>query len=382
MNEKSIGMSATRIPALVGSARLSRPHVPYQKVGPTPLPEFDMPYRARVNPHRGRARKNVIAWCAAMGMLAPLPRHPVPLWTAEKLAGFDFAVCSASIDPDSAPESLDLATQWLAWGTFGDDYFPAVFNRDRDFAGAKRFCSRIPAFMPLDCGPTPVPENPFETGLIDLWHRTASPMNGRGRREFRAAVEHMVDSWLWELHNQLQSRIPDPVDYIEMRRRTFGSELTMALTRIGLFREIPAEVLATRTLQEIDASAMDCACLLNDVFSYQKEIEYDGELSNGVLAVQHFLDCGRDEAIPIVNDLMASRRRQFERLATTELPALAADMGLDGDTRAALDAYVSELRDWMAGILTWHRETARYDQREPVRPPKAAALRLGPTTIG
>ncbi|MER6814209.1 germacradienol/geosmin synthase [Spirillospora sp. NPDC000708] len=368
MNEKSIGMSATRVPALVRAARLSRPHVPYQKVGPTPLPEFDMPYQARVNPHRERARKSVIAWCAAMGMLAPLPRHPVPLWTAEKLAGFDFAVCAASIDPDSAPEALDLATQWLAWGTFGDDYFPAVFNRDRDFAGAKRFCSRVPGFMPLDCGPAPVPENPFETGLIDLWHRTASPMNGRGRREFRAAVEHMVGSWLWELHNHLQSRVPDPVDYIEMRRRTFGSELTMALTRIGLLREIPAEVFATRTLQEIDASAMDYACLLNDVFSYQKEIEYEGELNNGVLAVQHFLDCGRDEALPIVNDLMASRRRQFERLATEELPALADDMGLDAGTRAALDAYVAELRDWMAGILKWHRETARYDRREPVSP--------------
>ncbi|WP_433246295.1 terpene synthase family protein [Actinomadura nitritigenes] len=368
MNEKSVGMSATRVPALVRAARLSRPHVPFQKVGPTPLPEFDMPYQARVNPHRERARKSVIAWCAAMGMLAPLPRHPVPLWTAEKLAGFDFAVCAASIDPDSAPEALDLATQWLAWGTFGDDYFPAVFNRDRDFAGAKRFCSRVPGFMPLDCGPTPVPENPFETGLIDLWHRTASPMNGRGRREFRAAVEHMVGSWLWELHNHLQSRVPDPVDYIEMRRRTFGSELTMALTRIGLFREIPAEVFATRTLQEIDASAMDYACLLNDVFSYQKEIEYEGELNNGVLAVQHFLDCGRDDALPIVNDLMASRRRQFERLATEELPALSDDMGLDADTRAALDAYVAELRDWMAGILKWHRETARYDRREPVSP--------------
>ncbi|QKG21832.1 terpene synthase family protein [Actinomadura verrucosospora] len=386
MNEKSLGTSASRIPGLLKSARISRPHVPHQKVGPTPLPEFDMPYEARVNPHRERARRNVIEWCGAMGMFGPLPRHPVPLWTAEKLAGFDFAVCAASLAPDSGAEALDLATQWLAWGTFGDDYFPAVFNRDRDMAGAKLFRARIPGFMPLDCGPTPVPENPFETGLADLWHRTASPMTGRGRRQFRAAVELMVESWLWELHNHLQSRIPDPVDYLEMRRRTFGSELTMALTRIGLSHDIPDEVFATRTLHEIDASAMDYACLLNDVFSYQKEIEYEGELHNGVLAVQHFLDCGRDEAVPIVNDLMASRRRQFEHLATAELPALVAELGLDEAAGTALDAYVRELRDWMAGIFKWHCETHRYDEREPAgepaRPLGTSAARLFTTALG
>ena len=63
-----------------------------------------------------------------------------------------------------------------------------------------------------------------------------------------------------------------------------------------------------------------------------------------------------------------TREVLHERLATEELPALADDMGLDAGTRAALDAYVAELRDWMAGILKWHRETARYDRREPVSP--------------
>src|SRR5690606_34299432 len=124
-------------------------------------------------------------------------------------------------------------------------------------------------------------------------------------------------------------------------------------------------VFEARTLREIDASVMDVACLLNDCFSYQKEIEYEGELNNGVLAVENFFGCGRDEALPIVNDLITSRRLQFEHLATRELPALADELDLDDTARAALGAYVDELRDWMAGILKWHRETDRYDEREP-----------------
>jgi germacradienol/geosmin synthase len=375
MNDRSLGMSAARIPALVKSARISLPHVPFQRVGPTPLPSFDIPYAARVNPHRERAGRNLLAWAREMGMFSPHPRTPVPVWSPDRLAGMVLEVCAASLDPDADPEALDLAVQWLACGTFGDDFFPAVFNRDRDMAGAKAFNARVPLFMPLDCGTTPAPENPFEAGLADLWPRTAGPMDDKGRREFRAAVEHMVESWVWELNNHLQSRVPDPVDYIEMRRHTFGSELTMSLARIGRADEIPQHVFETRTLREIDASAMDVACLLNDCFSYQKEIEYEGELNNGVLAVGNFFGCGRDEALPIVADLIASRRRQFEHLAAGELPALCDRLDLDDSARAALSSYVEELRDWMAGILKWHRETDRYDEREPVlRLPKPTGL--------
>ncbi|WP_131741739.1 terpene synthase family protein [Actinomadura roseirufa] len=377
----TLGMSAARLPALLRSARISLPHVPYQKVGPTPLPAFDMPYRARVNPHRDRAARTVAAWCGAMGFYEPLPRHPVPLWTAEQLDGFAFEVCAASLAPDASPEALDLGTQWLAWGTYGDDYFPAVFNRDRDMAGAKLFNARVTEFMPLDCGPVPVAENPFERGLADLWSRTAAPMPERGRREFRLAVEHMVESWLWELNNHLQGRVPDPIDYLEMRRRTFGSELTMALCRLGHAAEIPEHVFETRTLREIDAAVMDYGCLLNDVFSYQKEMEYEGELNNGVLAVENFFGCGRDEALPIVNDLMTARRRQFEHLAAEELPVLAAELGLDGRARRALDAYVGELRDWIAGVHKWHHETRRYDERPPARDTGPSRF-IRPTGLG
>ncbi|NED52271.1 hypothetical protein G3I24_15405, partial [Micromonospora aurantiaca] len=48
--------------------------------------------------------------------------------------------------------------------------------------------------------------------------------------------------------------------------------------------------------------------------------------------------------------------------------ALADDLGLDAAARASLDAYVGELRDWMAGILKWHRESDRYDERRPSLP--------------
>ncbi len=99
----------------------------------------------------------------------------------------------------------------------------------------------------------------------------------------------MTESWIWELENHIQQRIPDPIDYVEMRRRTFGSDLTMNLARITHGGGLPPEIFATRPMRALENAAQDYACMLNDVFSYQKEIQFEGELHNMVLVVQNFL---------------------------------------------------------------------------------------------
>jgi germacradienol/geosmin synthase len=319
-----------------------------------------------------------------MGMLESLPGVPgFRIWDEESLASFDFAACAARIHPDASGPELDLSSAWLTWGTYGDDYFPAVFGSTRDMAAAKVFNARLPAFMPLDCATTPPPANPVETGLADLWIRTASPMSIDQRRQFRQGVEDMTTSWLWELANHIQHRIPDPVDYVEMRRKTFGSDLTKNLARITQAGGIPAQIFRTRAMCGLENSATDYVCLMNDIFSYQKEIEFEGELNNGVLVVQEFLDIDRKQAVLVVNDLMTSRLLQFEHIIATELPPLAGDFNLDADAREALHAYVVGLQDWVAGILDWHRLTGRYDEsalRQRYRMP--TRLLSGPTGLG
>jgi germacradienol/geosmin synthase len=184
-------------------------------------------------------------------------------------------------------------------------------------------------------------------------------MSPNARAKLRKAVLDMTGSWQWELANHVLHRIPDPVDYIEMRRKTFGADLTMSLSRLAQEQAVPDEVFAGRPMRSLEDSAADFGSLVNDIFSYQKEIEFEGELHNGVLVVQRFLSCDRDRAVAVVNDLVAARVRQFERIAAHELPLL----DLDAAARTALDAYVQGLRDWMAGLLAWHEATDRYTFR-------------------
>jgi germacradienol/geosmin synthase len=351
-------------PESLGLTRFrSHVHVPFPQVGPTTLPPFYMPFTARVNPNIERSRRHCLDWARAMGMLESIPgREGAGIWDEQKLAGYDFPACAARLHPDASGPELDISSAWLTWGTYGDDFFPQVYGSTRDLAGAKVFNARLSLFMPLDCGATPLPIHPAEKGLSELWHRTAPPMALDDRQSFRDGIETMTASWLWELQNHIQQRIPDPVDYIEMRRRTFGSDLTMNLARITQSGDLPPELFLTRPMVELENAAQDYACLLNDVFSYQKEIQYEGELHNCVLIVENFLRIERVPAVLVVNDLMTSRMRQFEHILATELPLVADEFELDDENRATLAAWVESLQDWMAGILDWHHLTARYDE--------------------
>ncbi|WP_306336204.1 germacradienol/geosmin synthase Cyc2 [Streptomyces sp. KL118A] len=360
-----IGTSGTDMAALLAAAGAERlrsfTHVPFQKVGPSRIPDLGMPFPLRLNPGLETARQRLTGWAHAMGILAE------GVWDEDKLDAYDLPLCAAGLDPDGTAEALDLSSQWLAWGTYADDYYPLLFGRRRDLAAAKLCTERLSACMHLAGEPVPVPANAMERGLVDLWARTTRDMTDEQRRTLRDAVDVMTESWVWEVFNQLHHRIPDPVDYLEMRRATFGADLTMSLCRMGLGPSVPPEVHRSGPVRSLENAAVDYSMLVNDIFSYQKEIEYEGEIHNGILVVQNFFGCDYPAALRVVHDLATQRLRQFEHVVEQELPVLYEDFGLSREARAAMDGYVTDLRNWTAGVLNWHHECRRYGARDLAR---------------
>ncbi|MEG8278824.1 germacradienol/geosmin synthase Cyc2 [Streptomyces sp. AHA2] len=352
------GTSAADVRALLASAGAERTrsytHVPYQKVGPSQIPDIRMPFPLQLSPHLDNSRANLRAWVTRMGILSE------GVWDEDKLRAYDLPLCAAGLDPDATQEALDLSSQWLAWGTYGDDYYPLVYGHRRDLAAARITTARLSDCMPVDGSAPPAPVNAMERSLIDLWLRTTAAMTPDERRTLKNAIDSMTESWVWELSNQLQNRVPDPVDYLEMRRSTFGSDLTLSLCRMGHGPAVPPEVYRSGPVRSLENAAMDFACLLNDVFSYQKEIEFEGEIHNAILVVQSFFGCDYPTGLGIVHDLMSQRMRQFEHVVEHELPVLYDDFRLSDEARAAMGTYVADLRNWMSGILNWHRNVDRY----------------------
>ena len=369
MNEGAAASSALGGPTGLGTsaARVrarSFSHVPFAPSGHLPLPEFSMPFPVRTSPHIDTARAYAVGWARDMGMFDPAPGVEAGrVWDERRFIGFDFAHCAAMIHADATLEELKLSSDWLAWGTYGDDWFPRAFTADP--VAAKIGNDRLSLFMPLDTrAPVPEPTNAVERGLADLWRRTAGPMPEAARAQFRVAVQDMTSSWVWELANDAQHRIPDPVDYIEMRRKTFGADMTASLTRLAASNSVAPEIYRTRVMRELETAAQDYACFTNDLFSYQKEVQFDGEIHNLVLVVENFLGVDRMAARDVVADLMTARMQQFEHIVATGLPALFEDARLDERARQILVRHAEDLKDWMSGILEWHRRCPRYREEE------------------
>ncbi|MDI2029444.1 germacradienol/geosmin synthase [Saccharopolyspora sp. TS4A08] len=335
-------------------------HVPYQPVGPVRRPQLEVPFELRLCSHLDVAREHAVDWSREMGMFTEVQ----PVWDEAAVRFNDLPLCAAGLDPDASLEELDLASHWLVWGTYGDDLYPQRYGHARDITGAKAQNQRLKQIMTDSGEPGIVPVNMMERGLADLWRRTTAPMNARERASLRDAVEVMIDSWVWELDNQALNHIPDPVDYVEMRRATFGSDMTISLARFSHGDVVPPELYETRAVQNLENSAIDCATLLNDVFSYRKEIEFEGEVHNAVLVVQNFLDCDQDRAFEIVHELFNARMEQFRHVIDVELPALYEERQVSPEAQKALNEHAEELQDWLAGILNWHEQVARYRDEE------------------
>ncbi|MFI8825449.1 germacradienol/geosmin synthase [Streptomyces sp. NPDC053431] len=376
-----IGTSALDIRNLFGRPAASRlrtlTHEPHQRVGPSLLPDFDLPYALSLNPHLDGARRHTVDWAERMGLLNDI-------WDRRLAEGFDIALCSAGLDPDAAAEELELSADWLIWGTYADDHYPIFFGRPRALAAAKQQTERLKSCMPTadPASAAALAERPIERALADLWLRTAGPMSEAARAQFRAAVDVMLDGWMWELHNTAQHRVPDPVDYIEMRRSTFGSELTTLMSRLRRPEVLPEEIFRTGTVRALASSVMDYGAMVNDLFSYQKEIEVDGELHNLLLVVQKFFDCDYPAAVSMVDDLMRGRLRQYEHLKKHEVPLLFEDFELDAAGRAAFRGYLRELEDWLAGLLHWHRNVRRYGAEDVHAGAGTSWARRGPRGLG
>ncbi|MFF7992667.1 germacradienol/geosmin synthase [Kitasatospora xanthocidica] len=323
---------------------------------PFELPAFYLPHPARLNPHLERAREHSRAWARGMGML-----EGSGVWEQRDLDAHDYALLCAYTHPDCDGTELSLVTDWYVWVFFFDDHFLETFKRGRDRAGGKAYLDRLPAFMPLDpSAPMPEPENPVEAGLADLWRRTAPGTSADWRERFALSTEHLLNESIWELSNIGIGRVPNPVEYIEMRRKVGGAPWSAGLVEHAAGAEIPAAVARSRPLRVLRDTFSDAVHLRNDLFSYQRETEEEGELSNGVLVLEKFFGLGTQEAADRVNDLLTSRMQQFEDTVLTELGPLLADHGLGTDDTARVLAYVKGLQDWQSGGHEWHLRSSRY----------------------
>ncbi|WP_446367008.1 terpene synthase family protein [Coleofasciculus sp. G3-WIS-01] len=376
---KGLGTAAARIglsPAAMGLRVRTYNYIPFQTVGEIPLPEFYMPFSTGLNPHLEEGRRTSKEWAYEMGMIG-IPG--ISFWDEQRFDAIDAALTCALVYPKAAKTVYELATKGMVWGFYLDCVFDGRYLATRDIVGGRVFLARLLALISSDSGPMLMPTNPSERGLVYLWQRMTSCLSAEDKEEMRGLLVKIFESWAWQLDHQAQNRIPDPIDYVETRIKTFGFDFLMLLNQS---EKMPPELYDSQPVQSMHKAGANVSSLVNDIVSYQKEMESEGILFNSVLITQHFLDCDVAKAVEIVNNLITARVREFEHIVATELPALCEDFDLDTRAREQLFEYVEQLQFMMSGMLKWHLGGSYYKEPEFKRDPSPRNLFNAPTALG
>ncbi len=331
---------------------------------PFELPDFYVPIQPRLNPHVEGARHRTKAWARRMGMLtAANGGAGAPLWDERTFDSHDYALLCAYTHPDAAPPELDLITDWYVWFFYFDDHFLGAYKRTLDLDGAQKYLTRLSTFAPLQPGgaaPPADPADPVERGLADLWARTTPTVSTGWRKRFGVSFKALLDESFWELRHRRAGSAPNPIEYIEKRRKMGGAVVAAHLVEHAVGSEVPELLAATRQFATLADAFADAVHLCNDIFSYAKEIGAEGEQANAIVVASRFLDINVQAASDFIGDQLAGRMHQFENTALLEVPPLIEEHQLGVLACQCIFRYIRGLQDYMAGCLEWHKRSGRY----------------------
>ena len=326
------------------------------------IPQLQLPYPLRVNPHLEGVAQNSETWARAMGMLSG-GQHPAAwaIWDIETFHAMELALMTAYIHPDASREELSLLHECYVWILAFDDHFANVFKVSRDAAAAAAHVARLAAFTPLEpAQPSPEPTNAVERGLADIWSRMGQGRSADWRRRFAESIGYFADGALWELACICDERTPDPFEYVSLRRMAYAGRMGTYIVEHGRDAEIPPEVVQARPVQTLIDAWIDSEMLHNDMHSSLREISQEGETSNAIQVFSVFLKASPQQAINAIDGLMKSRMRRFEHVVRDELPLLIQTHGLDGAKAASLLSWAQGMRYALTGTLAWQLKARRY----------------------
>jgi germacradienol/geosmin synthase len=143
------------------------------------------------------------------------------------------------------------------------------------------------------------------------------------------------------VHPACEGRLANPIEYVEMRRKVGGAPWSANLVEHSVHADVPDEIAASRPLEVLRDCFADSVHLRNGLFSYRKEIEFEGELNNGVLVVGELMALLRshDLAPDLLRDDVERLRHRMTGIALHRdragLPALVRPADGDRDVVAA-----------------------------------------------
>ncbi|MGW0890505.1 terpene synthase family protein [Saccharopolyspora sp. NPDC002578] len=272
----------------------------------------------------------------------------------------DQVLLAAWTHPDVPGPELALIACFGVWV----DAVRHHLRRHRQAATAERYAAKLRANLAGPPGGS-VPRDaadPVERGLCDLRARVAPSW----RWQLDTALIDLLRGQPAESAGSVVSRVPNPIDHLELGRGPGPGPWAAQLVAYGLRTTLPAEVTGGAAFRAVHNAFCDVV-LLRSPWDPASE---DAERSGSVVVLQRHFGQSRPLAMAMLGDLQARRSQRFDELTSAELPALLAACR-DEAQRETVLRYVQGLRDWLAGMLAWRPNAAEAEVEAATRPAPA-----------
>lgn len=321
------------------------------------MPDFFMPFEARLNPHLDGCRERVPVWAEAMGLLDPSHEAASDQrWSRAAFERADFPLFTAYAHPDASAAELDLVCCWYVLMWFVDDQLQAAYELDP--WSLRRGVDRFMSFMPVLPSPVPVPENAAERAALDLWAKTAPAMTPVWRERYTRAFRKFGEGHRW--FDLAVRGEPDLFDFVELRREVGGGMMMTCLLEHDAGVEIPPAVYDSRPFKALLDTFRDAIDLQNDIVSYAREVSLGEGEFNGVTVFQRAQGCSLQAAVDVIDDVITGRVRTMCAAADRDLPTVLDESDLDARTCRRVVDYVRACQTMLAGSYAWALQSKRY----------------------
>lgn len=329
-------------------------------MAPIATPVFSqllLPWPARSNPFARSYARTATDVLLGVGLITDDPGDH----GARRAQGI--VVLDPYVYPYAALDRLLVAGAFSQWLFFLDDQYddhPAI---GRNPIAVRAIMERH--FETLSTGRLPPSPTPFARFTGYLRRRLdASCPAGWMQRFLRNVQAYLFDGSLRTVEHWAQDRVPSTDDYLGMRMHDSAVFPAVDMIEVAAGIRLSRDVLEHPSIVEMRQLTVRHTAYVNDLFSYQKEVLWNGTPCNLVRVLMHNESLGFEEA---VGEIVAMVNRDVQRFVELERglprfePAIAHEV----------DAYLTGMKDWMRGNVEFSLASGRY------RAPDSPFLELG-----
>lgn len=300
---------------------------------------------AQIHPDASTADRIVEDLCTRLGIMRPNYR--------------EYTTMSAYLFPRTSVERLVAVNLLMNLLYYIDDVYDRhqAFGNEDTVRLMKVFQQAIAAFQH---GTVPTLSDPILDVCVEL------------HRQFRALTsQEWLDRLIISLTNHLTSSLVDAEtvkhegrlsinQYLALRDDDCGMQPTVDIVEFAADIFLPEALLRHAYVQRMRLATARIGGLMNDLFSYAKEVAALGSEFNLLSVMMDDLGCTLPEAIDYAVDLLNTYIKDFET-AEKDMP-----LWLNSEHNALVRNYVRGLRDQVIASWHWQLSTNRY--RSPLSP--------------